>query len=331
MLRVIIPVALLTIVLFAPVPYFQKEDLACKPGQTDCPKKGWHVSNSVLQTILGLISQSGRSANTPPPAATPSAAINTAESTASAATASWMTYTNTAYGYSIKYPPTFSSQMLAAGAGVKEATATAENVFLYRTEVTQPYEERYINLEVFQAKPPYNQGTVTKTVQDRLPVDKIIIPNAKFDIYSIPVTKAFLEINVSNNPDKKELANLILSTLKVLIPPSPSPVASASATPAAQISDMDKLKSVATDYLALKGYDRTKLKILAVTPLGKTTDKYNVSYIPSVDHVGGGLYILIGVVNGEWVIPDYRSTLYCEWVNSSITDENTIAFMGCGK
>ena len=129
-------------------------------------------------------------------------------------TANWKTYTNTA-GYSIKYPASFTTQLIAAGAGNKEANAETRNLFIYKSDAPEPYLERYINLEIFQVKPTYNQGTITKTTLDNKTVEKIVIPDAKFDIYSAQlVNKGFIEIYVLSDPTKKEVANQILSTFK---------------------------------------------------------------------------------------------------------------------
>jgi len=129
-------------------------------------------------------------------------------------TANWKIYTNTA-GYSIKYPTSFTTQLLAAGAGNKEADSTTRNLFIFESGASEPYVERYINLEIFQGKPIYNQGTITKATLDNRTVEKIVIPDAKFDTYSAQVgDKGFIEISVSNDPTKKEIADQILSTFK---------------------------------------------------------------------------------------------------------------------
>lgn len=130
-------------------------------------------------------------------------------------TAGWKTYTNSIYGYSIKYPSLFTTQNLSSGAGSKEADSSTRNLFIYQSDVLEPYLERYINLEVFGTKPPYNQGTITEVILNNLTATKIVIPEAKFDIYSIQLNnKEFIEIYVSNDLTKKDLANQILSTFK---------------------------------------------------------------------------------------------------------------------
>jgi len=140
------------------------------------------------------------------PASTTSPTIDT--------TVDWKTYTNTA-GYSIKYPASFTTQLLADGADNKEVMSTARNLFIYKAGTSEPYIERYINLEIFDGKPIYSQGIITEVILDNRTMEKIVIPDAKFDIYSTQVSdKEFIEIYVSNDPIKKEIANQLLSTFK---------------------------------------------------------------------------------------------------------------------
>jgi len=134
-------------------------------------------------------------------------------------TTNWKTYTNTKYLYSLKYPASFTTGLQSAGAGNKEADPTTRNLFIYKSDASEPYIERYINLEIFQVKPTYDKKMVTQTTLDNQTVEKIVIPGAKFDIYSAQVgTKDFIEIYVSNDPTRKEVANQILSTFKFTYP-----------------------------------------------------------------------------------------------------------------
>lgn len=130
-------------------------------------------------------------------------------------TAGWKTYSNTTYSYSIKYPNTFTTQLIAAGAGNMEAGSSTRNLFIYQSDAKEPYLERYVNLEVFGIKPTYNQGAITEAGLNKLTATKIVIPESKFDIYSVQLNnKEFLEIYISNDLAKKDLANQILSTFK---------------------------------------------------------------------------------------------------------------------
>ncbi|MDP3994923.1 MAG: hypothetical protein Q8P91_03765 [bacterium] len=131
--------------------------------------------------------------------------------------ANWKTYTNTQYKYSVKYPGLFTTQVLAAGAGNMEADSSARNLFIYQSNAKEPYLERYINLEVFEIKPSYNQGIITEVSLNNQTTTKIVLPEAKFDIYTVQLNnKGFIEIYVSNDLNKKELADQILSTFKFL-------------------------------------------------------------------------------------------------------------------
>lgn len=93
-------------------------------------------------------------------------------------------------------------------------------------------------------------------------------------------------------------------------------------------SDTEQIKTATTNYLVLIGHDKNKLKITDVLPLGNYTDKYIVSWIPGADYVGGGLSLLVGKVNGEWIIPNSGDSNYCDWIKNSGIDEATKAFMG---
>jgi len=131
-------------------------------------------------------------------------------------TADWEKYTNTA-GYSIKYPISFITEVLAAGSGNKEADAQIRNLFIYKSDALEPYMERYINLEIFQIKPTYNQRTTTQTTLASRNAEKIVISDSKFDIYLAQMDdNKFIEIYVSNDPSRKEIANQILSTFQFL-------------------------------------------------------------------------------------------------------------------
>lgn len=129
-------------------------------------------------------------------------------------TAGWKTHTNEA-GYSIKYPPTLTTEIIAAE-GQKEADFTTRNLFIYKIESANRYEERYLNLETNQVEPTY-QGTTTQVTLDGKSAKKVILPNVPFDIYSVKIdTGKFVEIYVSNNPARKNLADQILATFKFL-------------------------------------------------------------------------------------------------------------------
>lgn len=68
-LSLIVPMALLKIMLFCPVPYYQTEEVPCAMGQT-CPKPGWHFGKSLFQNILSWLSESSRAQSAPTQATT---------------------------------------------------------------------------------------------------------------------------------------------------------------------------------------------------------------------------------------------------------------------
>lgn len=227
-------------------------------------------------------------------------------------TSNWKIYTNTS-GYSIKYPTSFTTGLQTAGAGNIEASPTAGNLFIYKSGASEPYVERYINLEVFQMKPTYNQGTVTEAKLDNQTVEKIMIPGSKFDIYSAKIgTNGFIEIYVSNDSTKKETANQILSTFKF--------------TNITSDANNDQVRQAAINYLKSTGVSDPVIN--SITLLGNYKDKYVVGFIPSKDYSGGGNILLVGKVNNEWIIPSSGNSNYCNWIKNSGADEATQAFLG---
>lgn len=134
-------------------------------------------------------------------------------------TANWKIYINSEYGYSIKYPQTFKTQVLAAGAGEKEASPDVRNLFIYNPETKDPYLNRYINLEFLQLEPTYSsEWTKTEVIIGNKSATKLINSNqaSDFDIYLVRLenNKGLLEIYVSNSKDKTSTANQILSTFQ---------------------------------------------------------------------------------------------------------------------
>ena len=131
---------------------------------------------------------------------------------------SWNTYNNTKYNYSLKFPQSFKTQVLAAGAGNLEATANSDHIFVYDRSSQEPYLERYIEVQ------PVGQAATYGEEWQRSEV-KIGATNAiryekqdpnTFTIYrsAIPNTSGELEIYATKSPLKKDLAKQILETLK---------------------------------------------------------------------------------------------------------------------
>ena len=184
----------------------------------------FYLQNRDLKSQLGSGNWAVNTSIPPKPITNPSVSLNptdaSREPNGSAETANWKTYTNTA-GYSIKYPLSFTTQLLAAGSGEKEAGTTARQLFVYQIGSKEPYLERYVNFESFTSNPASTISTATQTNINGFPAQKISSPNAPFDVYTMMTpNKEFVEIYVSNDPSRKNLANQILSTFKLLESPA---------------------------------------------------------------------------------------------------------------
>jgi len=101
---VVILIGILLLLFVAPTPYYQSEEVSCKPGQTNCPRIGWHWNKSLYQSLIGYIRYSSRSqvsqVDTPTPTPLP------AETPAEWDTVSWKTYTS-GMSFAFLYPPTW--------------------------------------------------------------------------------------------------------------------------------------------------------------------------------------------------------------------------------
>lgn len=137
-------------------------------------------------------------------------------------TADWETYTNTEYGYSIKFPERFTTQLNEADALVREATPTARALYIYEKGEEESYLNRYVDISYYQVKPSYPE---TDWVTQEVTVNGIKAqklspksPNAKFEVYIIelPSIVGVLEIYVSSDNAKKDEATQILSTFEFL-------------------------------------------------------------------------------------------------------------------
>src|SRR3989344_838754 len=97
---VAILIGILLLLFITPTPYYQSEEVSCKPGQTNCPRIGWHWNKSLYQSFLGYIQYSSRSqisqVDTPTPTPSPT------ETPAEGDTANWKTYTNSTIGVEFK-------------------------------------------------------------------------------------------------------------------------------------------------------------------------------------------------------------------------------------
>ncbi len=110
-------------------------------------------------------------------------------------TDNWKSYTNTTYGYSIKFPQEFKSQDIAAGVGNIEASPNATNIYIYNSSDAEQYLNRYISIEFLQLEPGNNI-------------------NDNFNVYKFRTKKGFIEIMVTKDKSKSELANKIYATFK---------------------------------------------------------------------------------------------------------------------
>jgi len=100
---VAILIGIFLLLFITPIPYYQSEEVSCKPGQTNCPRIGWHWNKSLYQSFMNYIQYSSRSqisqVDTPTPTPSPT------ETPAEGDTANWKTYTNSTIGVEFKYPP----------------------------------------------------------------------------------------------------------------------------------------------------------------------------------------------------------------------------------
>ena len=134
-------------------------------------------------------------------------------------TANWKTYTNTEYGYSIKYSQNFKTQVQAAGAGVKEAPDNAINLYIYNPDLEESYLNRYINVEIFNLEPSLsNEWEQSEVLIGNTKATKYTNSTSQFDVYhmKLPNNQGVIEMQVSNSSDKKGANDQILSTFKFL-------------------------------------------------------------------------------------------------------------------
>jgi hypothetical protein len=94
----VILLSILLIFFITPIPYYQTEELICKPEQTNCSKPGWHTNSSILQSILA-----SRSAQSEP-----IMVVKSSPTLAPDPIAGWKTYLDPYNQYSFRYPQTYS-------------------------------------------------------------------------------------------------------------------------------------------------------------------------------------------------------------------------------
>ena len=105
---VAILIGIFLLLFIAPIPYYQSEEVSCKPGQTNCPRIGWQWNKSLYQSFMGYVQYSSRSqisqVDTPTPMPLPSEAPTEGD------TANWKTYTDKKYGFSFSLPEYYQTE-----------------------------------------------------------------------------------------------------------------------------------------------------------------------------------------------------------------------------
>lgn len=133
-------------------------------------------------------------------------------------TTNWQTYQNDAYSYSILYPSELMVFSNSAGAGETKATADARSLFLAQAQDAEPYLNRYLDFEVFQLKPTFGSSFTESQIEignfsgwKYQPLDDDI----PFTTYILRLGEqfGFLQVLVSNDPGKTNLAMQILNSL----------------------------------------------------------------------------------------------------------------------
>ncbi|OGM15749.1 hypothetical protein A2V56_02325 [Candidatus Woesebacteria bacterium RBG_19FT_COMBO_42_9] len=165
-----------------------------------------------LIAVVGYLAIKGYIFSTSPPASiTPSTQIQNSIT-------EWQTYTNTEYYYSIKYPPTFRTQVISSESGTTEAPPNARSLYIYNPDIEEPYVNRHISLEVLGLPPTYgSEWTSTQiSLGDKDATKLVNSKSGNFDIYLVHLDNnlGVVEIYVSNMEDKRTVSNQILSTLR---------------------------------------------------------------------------------------------------------------------
>ena len=165
------------------------------------------------QQLKGIIAKYKTPATSPTPTATADP------------TANWLNYTNN-FGYSFKYPQGFTAEE-PAQFGSPAASPKSVSLFVYDSISKDPYTERYIDIAVNPTKSdivPQIQATV-----GGLSATKAVLSTVNFDLYTVKLSNGkYLEVYVSTDPARIDVANKILSTFKFT---SATPSAVSSATP----------------------------------------------------------------------------------------------------
>ena len=146
----------------------------------------WYGKNSKLKTQSAKLNPPAGGQNLSPTETPAVISIPTSTSTPDP-TANWQTYINSEYGYSIKYPIALKTQVVAAGAGTREAPPNARELYIYNPEMEESYMNRYINLEALGSElTRSNEWTRTQVRLGGKSATKLVNSNqtSDFDIYS---------------------------------------------------------------------------------------------------------------------------------------------------
>ena len=143
---------------------------------------------------------------------------NVVPTTAADPTAGWKTYTNSEYGYSIKYPENFTNVNNVGDSGNRIASSTDRALIIYDKQAVEPALEKYIDLEVYQVNPVEKTVQTTATTLNRATAVKVNNVNSPFDTYIVKLgnDKGYLQIMAANVAGKKAIADQILSTVKFI-------------------------------------------------------------------------------------------------------------------
>lgn len=133
-------------------------------------------------------------------------------------TSNWQTYQNDVYSYSFLYPSELMVLSNSAGSGETKATADARSLFLAQAQDAEPYLNRYLDFEVFQLKPTFGSGFTESQIEignlsgwKYQPVGTST-PFTPY-IFQLGEQSGYLQVLVSNDSTKADVAMQILNSL----------------------------------------------------------------------------------------------------------------------
>lgn len=205
-----------------------------------------YLQNQSLNSQLASLTQLSVEV-TPTPLTSPEP---TAQAGAPDPTSDWKTYTNTQYRYSIKYPSDWRTQVVAAGAGDKEADTNSASVDLFLSTAKDAYPLHRISIEPFELSATQTLDTVVKSFRDWglenqkesdvkldsldvVKIEGVAKPDNFYSsayIFKIPNSFGGLTFLTRDTLDRKDkdIFDQILSTFKFIEPATPISTQSAS-------------------------------------------------------------------------------------------------------